>query len=73
MVLAVEKSPVRYFNFELADGRTVRIRADTICQPTKAGELHYTLKHDGEEVGRFKKTSIIGWWVEEVTTPMLAS
>ena len=61
---AVEKEPTRYFNVELKDKSSVRVRADKICEPQRTN-LFYTLKLQGEEVGRFAKSAVVGWWIED--------
>ena len=63
MAPTMEKRLRRLFHLRL-ESETVKVFAETICEPTK-GNPTYTLKRDGEVVGKFSKDAVIGWWVED--------
>ena len=60
----VERPAQRTFCLQMADGAVVRVRAATICRPTK-DERTYRLKREGHLVGEFEAEKVAGWWIDE--------
>lgn len=62
MAPTIEKRPQRIYVLEM-DSKAIEVAAETICEPA-TDDPTYTLKCDGEVVGRFRQEAINGWWIK---------
>lgn len=72
MTPTVEGPSTRVYHVRFRDGKTVSVRAMTICLPSTSDRF-YTLKlEDGTIVAQYEGKDVSGWRMEEVRASVSA-